>query len=248
MVSPHLDDAVISCGLAIQALLSAGWAVFVATVFTEAPNGPISQIARRFNTGSDGDAVRGLALRRSEDRAALARLGAQPLHLGFLDASFRKRADGRWLCSSYEDICSLAPEIEPALCSRVRVAVERALASTGASIVIGPAAVGGHVDHRLVQTAVAAVAVTRGERTLFRWFEDLPYAFDEPSDSIGIPFCRGSKSAVAAKLEAMELYSSQLHILGEDSDSEGWRRHFRTHAYDPAAADFVERVREVPVS
>ena len=68
VVSPHLDDAVLSLSawLASRSRLER---VVVATVFSE------------------GDAD--YPTRRAEDVAALSLLGAEPLHLGLLDAPER---------------------------------------------------------------------------------------------------------------------------------------------------------------
>jgi LmbE family N-acetylglucosaminyl deacetylase len=78
LVSTHLDDAVFSC----WSVLTGPAEVRALTVFTGVPLGVQSPW--------DGDVpsdVRG-AERRAEDRAALARAGREPVHVGLYDEAF----------------------------------------------------------------------------------------------------------------------------------------------------------------
>ncbi|MDR5780666.1 PIG-L family deacetylase [Caballeronia sp. LZ065] len=82
VISPHLDDAVFSCG----ALLAAGTDALVCTVFAGTPEMPMV-------TGWDtacgfSDAHQAMEARRAEDIAALEILGARARHLSFLDSQY----------------------------------------------------------------------------------------------------------------------------------------------------------------
>lgn len=84
IVSPHLDDAVLGCGL----LMAAHPGVTVVTVF--AGNPPAYPESMRYwdvqgGFGPDDDVM---AVRRAEDRAALAHLGATPHHLDFVEHTY----------------------------------------------------------------------------------------------------------------------------------------------------------------
>jgi len=83
VVSPHLDDAVLGCGDHIAAHPGA----FVLTIFAGAPrlDGPATDwdAAAGFSGGAAA-----MAARRCEDREALARLGARPIWLDFLDGQY----------------------------------------------------------------------------------------------------------------------------------------------------------------
>jgi LmbE family N-acetylglucosaminyl deacetylase len=84
IVSPHLDDAVLGCGL----LMAAHRGITVVTVF--AGNPPAYPESMRYwdvqgGFGPDDDVM---AVRRAEDEAALARLGAIPLHLDFVEHTY----------------------------------------------------------------------------------------------------------------------------------------------------------------
>ena len=90
VVSPHLDDGVLSCG-ALLAALAPEHRVTVATLFTEAPPGPISLSARRYLFGCGARSAEALyRLRREEDQEVLAALGADAVHLGMVEALFRR--------------------------------------------------------------------------------------------------------------------------------------------------------------
>lgn len=83
VVSPHLDDAVLSCG----ALLAVERDPVVVTVFAgpRPADVPLTEWDQSGGFGPDDDVV---AERRAEDRAALQLLGARPRWLGFLDSQY----------------------------------------------------------------------------------------------------------------------------------------------------------------
>lgn len=144
-VSPHLDDAVLSCPGAILDERARGAEVVVATLFT----------------GGGGGA--GYALRRDEDRAALAVLGARGVHLGLVDAP-----DRRGHAAEFRALVLDERARDPADARAAAAAV--AELARGAARVYLPLGVGGHVDHRLAFEASFAV---EGE---VRFYEDRPYA------------------------------------------------------------------------
>jgi len=103
-LSPHLDDAVFSCGGAIAALTKAGERVVVVTVTAASPDlRRLPESARSLHSlwGIAGDAV---AARRKEDFAAAALLGFEPVHLDFLDAIYRTDSHGRFLYPTRESL------------------------------------------------------------------------------------------------------------------------------------------------
>jgi LmbE family N-acetylglucosaminyl deacetylase len=92
VVSPHLDDAVLSCA----GLIAGAPSTTVITVFAGFPPARDASTPAQFLPGTTawdqssgfaaGDDVVGL--RRAEDRAALAHLGAVPYWLDFLDSQY----------------------------------------------------------------------------------------------------------------------------------------------------------------
>src|SRR2546423_1587749 len=80
IISPHLDDAVLSLGAAIARAVRGGSSVSVLTVFAgdESSTEPADDWARRCGFATEGEAYR---TRREEDRRATAWLGASAEHL-----------------------------------------------------------------------------------------------------------------------------------------------------------------------
>jgi LmbE family N-acetylglucosaminyl deacetylase len=149
-LSPHLDDAILSCAARIQQETAEGKRVLVATLFTEA----------------DAEREPLYQRRRAEDIRAVESLGAAAAHLGLSDAPFR-----RPYYASFRAIVlgshAADGEDEDAV-RRVLVDVSR---THDPGRVYCPLGVGTHIDHRLVYQA--AVAVQGFGRLIF--YEDRPY-------------------------------------------------------------------------
>ena len=101
LLSPHLDDAVLSCGGRILHHVARGERVVVLTVFSHA----------------DPDDAAGWGARREEDRTAAARLGAETEWMGLPDAPFREPA--------YHDFDTLTGPLAPGDAATARRLVER---------------------------------------------------------------------------------------------------------------------------
>lgn len=84
IVSPHLDDAVLSCG----ALLAGRPGAVVCTVFAAAPRAAMQTEWDSQSGFSDSSVA--IRARIREDEQALAVLGAVPVHLPFCDAQYHE--------------------------------------------------------------------------------------------------------------------------------------------------------------
>jgi LmbE family N-acetylglucosaminyl deacetylase len=135
VISPHLDDAVLSAWL----ILAEARAVRVITCFAGAPSGSVrGRWDERTGTVS---AAAALAARRAEDVRALALTGSEPVHLDLLDQQYREGRDAPLKCL----VQTLRDHLEDA------------------AEVWLPAALGAHPDH--VAARDAALAATRqGQR------------------------------------------------------------------------------------
>ena len=132
VVSPHLDDAVLSVPGYLRSRVLNGDRVAVLTVFSE---------------GDDG-----YAARRAEDLDALALLNVEAVHLGLRDGPVR-----RGLQRSFRDLVlgELAEDdADAAVVTRTLVARIAALAP---AVTLLPLGVGEHIDHRIVHAAHAAI-------------------------------------------------------------------------------------------
>ncbi len=161
-ISPHLDDAVFSCGGLIGALSDAGWSVTVVTVFTASVAAPDGfALACQLDKGLGPD-VDYMAMRRAEDRQACAQLGAGARWLPFVEAPHRGYGSARALFGPRR----AGDDVDRAVASSLgRIADEMR-----PDAILAPQAIGGHVDHRLTVRAIERLA-----RGPIVWWRDFPY-------------------------------------------------------------------------
>jgi LmbE family N-acetylglucosaminyl deacetylase len=104
VVSPHLDDAVLSCGLALAAHPHA----VVCTVFTAPPE---KNMATEWDRASGfNNAFEAMTTRKAEDNEALAHFAAHPLHLPFRDSQYDGSPTAGMLTNALEGTIA---DIEP---------------------------------------------------------------------------------------------------------------------------------------
>ncbi|HEV7760041.1 MAG TPA: PIG-L family deacetylase [Acidimicrobiales bacterium] len=233
VLSPHFDDAALSCGATVARAAEDGWRVVVVVVFAGTPPpASLTPAARDYHELCElGDDA--IAVRAGEDRAAMAVLSAEPHHLDQLEALYRLRPDGTPAYPHWTDLNDPPAGPEPELVAAITDAVAAAVATHRPDLVLHPLAVGGHVDHLAVRAAARAVAAA-GVRWLA--YEDVPYAT--------FPWFAGWQEAVAAewqptdhevgerlwtrKLDAVECYPSQLvAMFGKPS---AWREYLTAYA------------------
>ena len=212
VLSPHLDDAVLSA----WSVLGGDEDVLVVNVYAGVPDpGPPPR----------WDALAGATDRRDlmearleEDRAALALAGRSAVYLPFLDRHYR---DGG------------APDV-----TEVAAAIQSA--ARAASMIYAPGGIGGHADHLLVRDAALALGGSHGFAV--RIYAELPYAvrFGWPGWVTGQPpgpadadwdhwlrdaptqpsresgeARRLSDEEMSAKIAAMRRYRSQFPLLNQ---------------------------------
>ncbi len=207
-LSPHLDDAVLSCAGRIQRHVARGDRVVLLTAFSHA----------------DPRDLADWAARRREDETAAARVGATTRWLGLPDAPFRDPLYASFTAPALTGPLAAADAWWRArLVTRLRHELE-ALAPARLYVPLG---VGEHVDHRLVHEAAAALAFTPRE-----YYEDQPYALVSEAvqhrlaalDLVPVHTELESLDDSAASLaeQAIWDYASQVHVLF------GTREHYRS--------------------
>lgn len=145
IVSPHLDDALLSCGILMQRQVAESNDVFVLNIFTAGTNA---------------------ANRRMEEQNAIGKAGAQPFFLDELDAPDRNPvywANEKLFFGALEDVpASYIAKVE----GRLRdFFVEHKI-----DIAYFPLGAGNHIDHR-----ITFAAGQRIKDTVVRFYEDRPY-------------------------------------------------------------------------
>jgi LmbE family N-acetylglucosaminyl deacetylase len=183
VLSPHLDDAALSCG-GLIAHAASRTRVTVATLFTEAGCAPYTLSARRYLHQVGADSAEALyQQRRAEDRAALEPRSITCVHAGLTEALFRRRlvkAPLRPWAQLLPELAHIYPvyrlhltsgRIAPADAGTLRAADEfiQRLAGSGRHLLVAPLGVGGHVDHVLARSA----AERHAGRVIY--YSDFPY-------------------------------------------------------------------------
>jgi len=196
VVSPHLDDGVLSCGQR----LAASPGSIVLTVFAGSPptDQPITEWDRAsgFEPGTDP-----MAARREEDRRALAVLGAEPIWLGFLDAQYGDPPSIESVASQIEAVVAQAD------CDRVFIPLGLF-----------------HSDHELTHLACLRVAGDHPQTEWVAYAEatyrTIPGLVDERLGQLrasgieAIHSCRTlAPACLAQKRTAVACYESQLRAL-----------------------------------
>jgi LmbE family N-acetylglucosaminyl deacetylase len=238
-LSPHLDDAVLSCGGTIACQVAAGENVRIVVLFAADPD--LDNLSAYAQETHDlwGNPPRPYATRRAEDRAAIARLGAAYLHLGFPDAIYRRTGGGIPLYTGDASLFGTPHPADDALVARLEGVLRPIVTGRGLARLYAPLAVGRHVDHWLVGRVARRLACAP-EVELW-YYEDFPYATGD--------FPRHAPDSVQAtlerypvqdwevwdvsieperKIEAISCYTSQIASLFEDE--EGMERAVRDYA------------------
>ncbi len=197
-VSPHLDDAAFSVGGALAAHMRDGGDVTVLTCFTGSVAHPTGfALACQLDKGLAAD-VDYMALRRTEDAAACAVIGAVAVHLPFLEAPHH----------GYSSVPELfcARRGDDARVARLAPMLAELLNGLAPDEIWGPLGIGDHVDHGIVREALR-----RTRRPHLLW-EDWPYldrpGVAPPSEPVRrVPLDAGLRTARLAMCAA---YTTQI--------------------------------------
>lgn len=210
-ISPHFDDVVFSCGGQIYDRIQRGERVVVVTICA-APPPALSELSP-FAAGLHARwSVSGQSNfdRAAEDRAALAVLGAKPVHLNFHDCIYRRAAEGDWLYDSESAIFGKLSPRESTVVAAVTAALAGAAPLAPDGEIYIPFGVGGHVDHQLARTAAEQWLISTSHP--FHHYADYPYA-QSVAGGIERPI---TEAARQAKIQAMRAYASQLSSFWAD--------------------------------
>ena len=211
-LSPHFDDAALSCGALIWEQARQDIAVEIWTICGgDAPTGPLTPLAeachREWGIAS---AVEMLVLRRRENQKAVRRLGARLVNFDFPDCIYRRSSTGEPL---YVDVFGLVNPLEEELAQEMAALLASRLLPD--DTLVCPLGLGQHVDHILVRRAA------EGLRRSLLYYADIPYLFRhaetlEPM-TIGMKATLYSlpEEALVAWQEAASRYETQIDVLFE---------------------------------
>ena len=208
-LSPHLDDAVFSCGGLIWQQQQNGDEVELWTIFAGDPPGELTPFARelhaRWQAGEDA-----VALRRAEDDAACKILGVKNWHAAYPDCIYRRNpATHEPVIVINEDLFKPVQEGEEVLVRSVSDQLQQQVSEN--ALVFCPLAIGGHVDHRLTRLAAEKSGLT------LAYYADFPYSKGMGLDAGALLPAGGKKVTIELEpddidtwIRAMAEYRSQL--------------------------------------
>jgi LmbE family N-acetylglucosaminyl deacetylase len=150
-LSPHLDDAVLSCGAVIWDQIRRRQAVEIWTVFAgDPPPGEFSPFARtlheRWQTGPEA-----VETRRKEDALACERLNAPYIHLAYPDCIYRTfPGTEKPVIEKNEDLFQVPfPQEEFPLVEEIACHLKKEISAD--TMIVVPLGIGNHIDHQIVR-------------------------------------------------------------------------------------------------
>jgi LmbE family N-acetylglucosaminyl deacetylase len=244
-LSPHYDDAALSCGGAIHRLVEAGEPVLVITICAAPPPSaqPFSPFAEKLHAiwGSPADVI---ATRQAEDQAAMKILGVDYLHLNFTDCIYRGPTND-WYYTSDPHLFGQIHPGDFSLSSDIVQAITDLLPYSSDTTLYAPLAAGDHIDHQL--TRVVAGQLQRQGNWGITYYEDYPYVDPDCPFAAELPHTNTLEAALASlsvqhlqpqllplseknlavKIDSICAYASQLPMLfGGASNVAGYVRHY----------------------
>lgn len=213
-LSPHLDDAILSCGATIHQLAAQGESVTVLTVMAGDPPDPlpdtpiVADLHQRWQAG-----YRPVAVRRAEDERACAQLGAAAIHWMLGDCVYRIAHIAGQVIALYPSEDSLWGPIHP---DDPAPAFLRASALPACTHLYVPLGCRHHVDHRILRDWGLSL-----QHPSLLLYEEYPYEIDatmELERALNYFAPRRpemlarevSEGDVRAKLRAIACYESQI--------------------------------------
>ena len=158
VVSPHLDDAVLSIGASIAAWTAAGSRVVIASVYTTGP--ALADITPSMRKFADYET------RRTEDADACAVVGAEVRRLDQIERAFRRPYLRGWSFfstpadrSGFATLAAVTRALDP-------------LAELAPDRILVPLGIGNHIDHVEAMIAATDWATARGWLDRVWFYED----------------------------------------------------------------------------
>ena len=228
-LSPHLDDAALSCYGLLTRAAAETTCINVTVCCGDATLEPPLERGT-----DDADALRSRLgpadRRREEDRRAMRRLGVNYVHLGAADALHRTSPTSEEFIyasprGKFDD-----PSIDDAThIEELFVVLRRICQNMGDTLLAAPLGIGYHIDHAIA----AHVALRlRGQGLDVLFYEDFPYCIDatigtdlddsptDAADRLGETLDARLAVPVAPyeKIDLLETYDTQFPVLFADVD------------------------------
>lgn len=256
ILSPHLDDAALSCGGLLHALRDR-----VSTLVVSICGGSMRVVS--VDGSSKISTRRGHVssrTRRREDIAAMHSVDTDFVHLSFADGIYRRspltgrliyrNARERWVLPRIEDLAHV---------EELYLVLRRLCLDLGRILLLSPMGIGHHVDHQIAaQVAVRMAATNSGAELLF--YEDFPYVADphigrgdrdDPLQALARLHLDAAQRLVmpvdvTAKMALLRHYASQVPALF--GDDVGMRVRIASHLYGLVACEYYWQALTLPIT
>jgi LmbE family N-acetylglucosaminyl deacetylase len=212
-ISPHFDDAVLSCGGLIWEQTNKGSPVEIWTICAgDTPTEQLSPLAQachmQWGINSARDVV---AARRIENENAAALLGADAVNFSIPDCIYRLSPAGELLYPA--DVFVPIDPIEINLDAEISDVLSSELLP--GDIVCCPLAIGGHLDHVLTRLSAERLDCA------LQYYADIPYLFNHPelltlaTEGLQETLFPVSKTGLQMWQNGIASYATQIAMLFE---------------------------------
>ena len=219
-LSPHLDDAALSCGGRIYQERLADLPVLVVNVMagdappeaSDMPTPILANLHSRWELEANPNPV---AARRGEDQEAMSVLNADALHWEWPECVYRRSPrTGEFLYPAEESLWGSPHSAEHDLPAQLARRLQGLPLAPGGRVYV-PLTVGDHVDHHIVRKAAEIWGAPEGEIV---YYEEYPYAEHPEALSAVLGDGKGwraetvwlDEEALNTKARAVACYQSQI--------------------------------------
>lgn len=231
-ISPHLDDAALSCGGLIARQVAEGEKVRVINLFAGIPHyaeHEFSPYAQKQHSKWQLKPQEAVLARRQEDQHVIEALGAERENWHYYDAIYRA-SEQEFLYTDHQKLFGPVHPAEYSLIEQLVQQLEQLRQDAPNAVFYAPLWVGGHVDHLIARNCAIQLR-NRGGQIVF--YEDFPYVGrenwqDEPTTvekaKKELPFQVKIQLVpidATAKIKALMGYRSQLFSLFGDWEGKG---------------------------
>jgi LmbE family N-acetylglucosaminyl deacetylase len=227
-LSPHFDDAILSCAGLISALKKQKKKISVINIFTSAGDGTNTFSAKRYLKKCGYlNAIKFMEDREIEDKKAFEELAIVPKNLGFTDALWRKQENlgffGKKISKYFPEIVSIYPSYKKVSAGKISKSdlkllkcIKDELNKTiinEKTMIFAPLANGNHTDHILTREVA-----NKYKNKAF--YLDCPLCYSEKPENkylqknnlVSCLFKADSK----AKIKLIKFYKTQKEIMKKD--------------------------------
>lgn len=221
IISPHLDDGILSCGDYISKMIEEGNEVTNITVFTGFPRSKdLSEAAKTYHAAcflSDDS----MKYRKLEDIQACNLLGCKYIHLNHYECLYRKNQYGKNIYPNLYDIYHLEEEYDRFYIDKL--IFEMSIILKKYDYILAPLGLGNHADHLLLNKVMKTIANIKKFEVFF--YEEIPYicSMHDLNKEINILGMKPlvievSEKQWKLKTKSILFYRSQLHIMWENEN------------------------------